>query len=82
MPGYRTTVKDGRNIFYRLTLFRGFMLLPLPIRETIYEHAVDHAGFLSLVATNEVSITPLENSLPKVNPVSKYDGIPTIWNKL
>ncbi|KAF7882878.1 hypothetical protein EAF00_011367 [Botryotinia globosa] len=70
-------------------LLKGLMLLPLPIREIVYEHTVHYEGLLSWVTTNEVSTHPLKTrilevtSIPEFSSVpEEYDGIPTLENKL
>ncbi|TEY43152.1 hypothetical protein BOTCAL_0377g00010 [Botryotinia calthae] len=41
-------------------LLKGLMLLPWPLRETIYEHTVRFAGLLNWVTANDVSTYPVK----------------------
>ncbi|TGO45122.1 hypothetical protein BOTNAR_0698g00010 [Botryotinia narcissicola] len=64
---------------YNTVLLRGLMLLPLPIREIIYEHVVHYESLLSWVSTNDVTTQTVNIKETNSGFVYKqYYGVPTL----
>ncbi|TGO70575.1 hypothetical protein BELL_0703g00040 [Botrytis elliptica] len=64
-------------------LLKGLLLLPLPIREIIYEYVVHHEGLLGWVTTDNISTSTLKAKKPVADFVQeRYYGVPTLEDKI